>query len=65
MPQSPNLPKEIEDAIDEFDESAMDWGWQEDQGCGNARDGSYARYVSARAALRTIIAAAIAAQRGE
>ena len=62
MPQSPNLPKEIEDA------EAISEAVLKAAGSRLQHYESYSReriIEAARLALRTIIAAAIAAQRGE
>jgi hypothetical protein len=37
--------------LDDFDLASCDWGWQRDQGCGQAIDNSQDEYVHAKAAL--------------
>jgi hypothetical protein len=53
------LPKEIEEAIELFDECAKKWGWAEDQGYGPGLKESEDQYFASRSALRSIISAAI------
>jgi hypothetical protein len=65
MPQSPDLPKEIDDAIKRFEEAVQFRGQEIGRGYTPPFKENYSgqRIDATRAALRTIMAAAIAAER--